>query len=308
MENTLRRRVARGLYTPQTLNFTAHEGLPVMAQKIVYQGEPGAYSHLACSQFYPDSAALPCASFAKAFAAVRSGEAELAMIPVENTVAGRVSDIYHLLPEGGLHIVGERYLPVHHQLLGLRGTVLGDIRTARSHHMALGQVRNFLTGQEIDPVVDIDTAGAARKVAAGGDKTVAAVASSLAAETYGLDILAADIQDADHNTTRFIVQAAQAELPAQDVPCVSSFVFRVRSVPSALYKALGGFASNGLNLTKLESYMVGGSFKAAQFYADVEGHIDSSEMRNALEELGFFSDSITHLGTYPMDAVRLSDS
>ena len=276
-----------------------------MSNIIVYQGEPGAYSHLACSQFYPGYEAQAYQSFAKAFEAVRSGAAALAMIPVENTVAGRVSDIYHLLPEGGLFIVAEKYLPVHHQLLGVKGSDLSDIRTAKSHHMALGQVRKFLSAQNIDAVADLDTAGAARKVAAMGDKTVAAVASKLASETYGLDILAPDIQDADHNTTRFIVLSASPELPELDTPSVSSFVFKVRSVPSALYKALGGFASNGLNLTKLESYMVGGSFKAAQFYADVEGHIDSPTMKNALEELAFFSDNITHLGTYPMDAVRL---
>lgn len=276
--------------------------------KIVYQGEPGAYSHLACSKFYPEHTAVGCASFAKAFAAVRSGEAELAMIPVENTVAGRVSDIYHLLPEGGLHIVGERYLPVHHQLLGIKGAPLSGIKAARSHHMALGQVRKFLATQEIEAVVDLDTAGAARNVSEMGDPTVAAVASSLAAETYDLEILAPNIQDADHNTTRFIVLADAPRIPDETVPSVSSFVFRVRSVPSALYKTLGGFASNGLNLTKLESYMIGGSFKAAQFYADVEGHIDSQAMKNALEEVAFFSESITHLGTYPMDDIRLSQA
>ena len=277
-----------------------------MTQKIVYQGEAGAYSHLACAQFYPSHTPIACMSFAKAFAQVRSGQAHLAMIPVENTVAGRVSDIYHLLPQGGLHIIGERYFPVHHQLLGVKGAQLSDIRTARSHHMALGQVRTFLEAQNIDAVVDVDTAGAARKVADSGDKSVAAVASRLAAETYGLEILAEDIEDAAHNTTRFIILADDPLVPQPDVPSVSSFVFKVRSVPSALYKALGGFASNGLNLTKLESYMVGGSFTAAQFYADVEGHIDSPAMKNALEELAFFSENITHLGTYPMDKVRLA--
>ncbi len=277
-----------------------------MTQKIVYQGEPGAYSHLACSQFYPNYEPMACPSFAKAFGQVRSGEAHCAMIPVENTVAGRVSDIYHLLPEGGLYIVGERYLPVHHQLLGVRGAKLSDIRSARSHHMALGQVRKFLTLHSIDAIADVDTAGAARKVAGGGDKSVAAVASRLSADTYGLDILAKDIEDAAHNTTRFIVLATEPVLPKIDVPSVSSFVFKVRSVPSALYKALGGFASNGLNLTKLESYMVGGSFTAAQFYADVEGHIESPDMKNALEELAFFSENIVHLGTYPMDNTRLA--
>jgi len=277
-----------------------------MTQKIVYQGEPGAYSHLACSQFFSDHAPVACRSFANAFEEVRSGAAQLAMIPVENTVAGRVSDIYHLLPGGGLHIVGERYLPVHHQLLAVPGAKLSDIQSARSHHMALGQVRNFLTEHNIDAIADVDTAGAARKIAANQDKSVAAVASRLSAETYGLEILASDIEDAAHNTTRFIILAENPVLPDADVPSVSSFVFKVRSVPSALYKALGGFASNGLNLTKLESYMVGGSFTAAQFYADVEGHIDSPAMKNALEELAFFSENITHLGTYPMDPMRLA--
>ena len=277
-----------------------------MTQKIVYQGEPGAYSHLACSQYFPGHEPVACASFAKAFANVRSGAAQCAMIPVENTVAGRVSDIYHLLPEGGLHIIGERYLPIHHQLLGVPGAKLSDIKSARSHHMALGQVRKFLSKHDIDAVADVDTAGAARKVVAGGDKSIAAVASKLASKTYGLDILAEDIEDAAHNTTRFIVLADTPRIPPQDVPSVSSFVFKVRSVPSALYKALGGFASNGLNLTKLESYMVGGSFTAAQFYADVEGHIESPAMKNALEELAFFSENIAHLGTYPMDDSRLS--
>jgi len=193
-------------------------------------------------------------------------------------------------------------------LLGVRGASLSDIRIARSHHMALGQVRYFLGTHGIDPVVDVDTAGAARKVAAMADPAIAAVASRLSAETYGLDILASDIEDEASNTTRFIVLATEKELPAPDVPCVSSFVFRLRSVPSALYKALGGFASNGLNLTKLESYMIGGKFKAAQFYADVEGHIDDPAMVNALEELDFFTEAVSHLGTYPADPVRIASA
>ena len=206
-----------------------------MRNKIVFQGEIGAYSHLACREFYPDMMPVPCASFAKAFEQVRSGSAGLAMIPVENSVAGRVSDIYHLLPDGGLSIVGERYLPIHHQLLGVRGATLADVTSARSHHMALGQVRNFLNRHDIAPVTDLDTAGAARNVRDGGDKSVAAVASRLSAETYELDILASDIEDAAHNTTRFIVLANDALTPDISVPCVTSFVFKVRSVPSALY-------------------------------------------------------------------------
>lgn len=276
-----------------------------MSAFIVYQGESGAYSHLACQAFFPDHTPLPCGSFASAFARVKKGEASLAMIPVENTVAGRVSDIYHLLPEGGLRIVGERYLPVHHQLLGIKGAKLSDIKSARSHHMALGQVRKRLADWNIRALADVDTAGAAKAVAALGDKSVAAVASRLAAEIYGLEILQKDIEDEPHNTTRFLILSPEVVMPdINDGPVVTSFVFRVRSVASALYKALGGFATNGINMTKLESYMVGGSFKAAQFYADVEGHPDSPAMKDALEELTFFSESVTLLGTYSADPSR----
>jgi len=276
-----------------------------MNQNIVYQGVKGAYSHLTCQAYYPDYTPVPCNSFADCFEMVRAGRAGLAMIPVENTVAGRVSDIYHLLPEGGLSIIAERYLPVHHQLLGVKGAQLSDIQTARSHPMALGQVRKRLASLNIKPVADVDTAGAAQAVAALGDKSVGAIASTLAASTYGLDILAADIEDATHNTTRFVVLANDAQIPALGSgPVVSSFVFKVRSVPSALYKALGGFATNGINMTKLESYMLGGSFSAAQFYADVEGHPDDPAMKHAMEELAFFTDSVIPLGTYPADVLR----
>ncbi len=277
--------------------------------QIVYQGEPGAYSHLACREHFAQMEPLACQSFAQAFARVRSGEAELAMIPVENTVAGRVSDIYHLLPDGGLSIVAERYQPIRHQLLGVPGASPDGIRVARSHPMALGQVRESLKRLGVDAVADVDTAAAARKVAERKDASVAAVASRVAAEEYGLDILAENIEDSGSNTTRFIVLARDADIPEiGSGPVVSSFVFRTRSVPSALYKALGGFATNGLNLTKLESYMVGGGFNAAQFYVDVEGHPETDAMRHALEELGFFSEDVRHLGTYPADPVRRGES
>ena len=277
----------------------------MVAGRIVYQGEPGAYSHLACREHFPDCEPVACVSFAEAFARVRAGRAERAMIPVENTVAGRVSDIYHLLPGGGLFIVAERYQPIRHQLLGVAGASLDGVTTARSHPMALGQVRERLGQLGITAIADVDTAAAARKVAERADPAVAAVASETAAQVYGLDVLLPDIQDSDRNTTRFIVLERDPVIPdAGSGPVVSSFVFRLRSVPSALYKALGGFASNGLNLTKLESYMVGGGFNAAQFYCDVEGHPDSAAMRNALEELAFFSEDVRHLGSYPADPVR----
>ena len=276
-----------------------------MTDVIVYQGEPGAFSHLACQDGYPNMTPKPCASFADAFREVTAGTAKLAMIPVENTVAGRVSDIYHLLPEGGLHIIGEQYLAVHHQLLAVPGAALGDIKTARSHPMALGQVRKRLASMNIRALNDVDTAGAARAVSELGDTSVAAIASTLAGETYGLNILAANIEDAAHNTTRFLILADQPlTVPKDNGPVVTSFVFKVRSVPSALYKALGGFATNGINMTKLESYMVGGSFQAAQFYADVEGHPEDEGMIHALEELKFFTESVTMLGTYPAHSSR----
>jgi len=276
-----------------------------MSKIIVFQGEIGAYSHLACQEFYPGMTPHPCTSFAEAFMAVNSGAAQYAMIPVENTVAGRVSDIYHLLPEGGLHIIGEKYLPIHHQLLAVNGATLEDIKTARSHPMALGQVRKRLSTMGIKPVVDTDTAGAAKEVALLGDKSVCAIASTVAGEIYGLNLLAADIEDEPHNTTRFLILANDSlKIAVDEGSVVTSFVFKVRSVPSALYKALGGFATNGLNMTKLESYMVGGSFSAAQFYADVEGHPESAEMQHALEELAFFTENVTILGTYPADLVR----
>ncbi len=276
-----------------------------MATQIFYQGEAGAFSHLACSTYYPQLEPVPCASFAAAFAAVKASPGALAMIPVENNVAGRVSDIYHLLPSGALKIIGERYLAVHHQLLGLPGTALSDVKSVRSHPMALGQVRRRLAALNIEPVSDTDTAAAARRVVQNADPSVGAIASSLAAEIYGLEILAENIEDEDHNTTRFLVLAPQAQpWPALHEPTISSYVFQLRSVPSALYKALGGFATNGLNITKLESYIKGGAFKVAQFYIDVEAHPESAAMQHALEELEFFTDMIIHLGTYPADPLR----
>ncbi|MGB0908699.1 MAG: prephenate dehydratase, partial [Maricaulaceae bacterium] len=260
---------------------------------------------LACQTYYPDMESVPCVSFAESFAKVRNGEAELAMIPVDNTVAGRVSDIYHLLPEGGLNIIAEEYLPVHHQLLAVPGAEMSDIKTARSHPMALGQVRKRLQGWDILPVADVDTAGAARAVSELGDKSVAAIASTLAAKHYGLNTLAENIEDAAHNTTRFLVLSKTANNIAKDNGAVvTSFVFKVRNVPSALYKALGGFATNGINMTKLESYMIGGSFSATQFYADVEGHPDDIGMKHAMEELSFFSETVKVLGCYPANPIR----
>ena len=276
-----------------------------MSKIVVYQGEPGAYSHMACQQYYPDYEPVSCRSFAHAFDLVRAGSADIAMIPVENSLAGRVSDIYHLLPEGGLHIVSEHYLPVHHNLLALPGTKRAQIKTAYSHPMALSQVRHRLRDWGITPRNDLDTAGAAKRVAQSADKAIAAIASSLSAQIYGLEVLDANIEDETHNTTRFLALSKPVDIPARNGDkVVTSFVFKVRNIPAALYKALGGFATNGINMTKLESYMLAGSFTATQFYADVEGHPDDPGMIHAMEELGFFTDYIYMLGTYVADSSR----
>jgi len=266
---------------------------------IAFQGEPGAYSHLACEIFEPAFSPLACPTFEDALAAVRDGRAVRAMLPIENSLAGRVSDIHHLLPESGLHIVGEHFSPIRHQLLGKKGARLEDIRVVRSHAMALGQVRKFLARPGLRAEVAGDTAGAARRLAETGRMDEAVIASTKAAEIYGLDILQADVEDAGHNTTRFLVMAREAVDPGRDKRVITTFVFQVRNIPAALYKALGGFATNNLNMTKLESYMQGGSFSATMFYADVEGHPEDAGLKLALEELSFFSTHIKVLGVYP---------
>ena len=266
---------------------------------IAFQGVPGAYSDLACRGAYPEMTTLPCRSFDYTFDAVREGKAALAMIPIENSVAGRVADIHHLLPESDLHIVAEHFQRVNHHLLGVPGAEIGKLTHVHSHIHALNQCRNLIRELDLEPVEHVDTAGAAADVAAAGDKTQAAIASELAAEMDGLQSLKANIEDAEHNTTRFVVMAAEPRDPGPESEHVmTSFVFHVRNVPAALYKALGGFATNGVNLTKLESY-VGGGFVAAQFYADAEGHPEQKALKLAMEELAFITHEIKILGVYP---------
>jgi prephenate dehydratase len=274
-------------------------------KKIVFQGEPGANSHLAISQAYPDAEAVPCATFEDAFAALSARDADLGMIPIENSVAGRVADIHHLMPNSKLHIIAEHFMPVQHQLLGVKGAKLEDIKTVESHVHALGQCRKIIRKLGIKPIVAADTAGSAREIAERGDKTCAAIATRLAAEIYGLDILAENVEDEAHNTTRFIVLSREKKWAPRDKgKVVTTFVFRVKNVPAALYKAMGGFATNGINMTKLESYMIEGNFFATQFYADVEGHPDDRGLVFALEELSFFSKELTILGVYPAHPFR----
>ncbi|MBM3566265.1 MAG: prephenate dehydratase [Alphaproteobacteria bacterium] len=271
---------------------------------IAFQGAPGAYSDLACRAAYPGLKTLPCASFEDAFAAVVKGRARLAMIPIENSVAGRVADIHHLLPNSGLHIVAEHFQRVNHHLLGVKRARLSDVVRVHSHVHALNQCRKLIRARRIKPVVYEDTAGAARHVADMNDPTQAAIASELAGRIYGLKSLKANIEDAAHNTTRFIVMAKKARTPPLNGPVVTSFIFRVKNVPSALLKALGGFATNGVNMTRLESY-VSPDFVAAQFYADIEGHPKSPNVKRALEELDFYTHEVNILGVYPAHPYRL---
>lgn len=273
-------------------------------QLIAFQGEPGAYSHLACLEARPDLTPLPCATFEDAYQAVQHGEADLAMIPIENSVAGRVADNHHLLPESGLHIVAEHFQRVSHSLLGLKGTKLEGISDVYSHVQALGQCRAFIRKHKLKTNIFADTAGAARFVSEQKDTHIAALASSLAAEIYGLEVLEASVEDASHNTTRFMLMSRDAAFPPADIACMMSFIFQVRNVPAALYKAMGGFATNGVNMTKLESYQLDGSFKATQFWADIEGHPEDKSVQLALEELEFYSSDVNLLGTYPRHSFR----
>jgi prephenate dehydratase len=272
--------------------------------KIAFQGALGANSDMASRAVFKDCETLPCFGFEDAFAAVRDGSANLAMIPLENSVAGRVADVHHLLPHGGLHIVGEHYQPIQHHLLAVKGTKLSDIKRVESHVQALAQCRKWLRAHDMQPVIHADTAGAAEEVSKRGDKSVAAIASDLAGQIYGLESLATDIADGPKNTTRFLILSRVALVPPPDKACITSLVFRVRSVPAALYKALGGFATNGVNITKLESYMVDGSFTAAQFYVDVEAHPADKPLQLALEELNFYAHEVKLLGTYPAHPFR----
>ncbi|MEM8803306.1 MAG: prephenate dehydratase [Pseudomonadota bacterium] len=275
-----------------------------MTGKIAFQGELGAYSHQACRETRPDHEVLPCRSFEDVIEATRSGDADLAMLPVENTTYGRVADIHRLLPESGLHIVDEAFVRVRINLLGVPGSGLEDVKQAYSHLVLLPQCATFLREHGIEGRVSPDNARAAREVAERGDPQHAALASQLAAEVYGLDVLAANVEDNAHNTTRFLVMSPEPDETRRSEAMMTTFVFRVRNIPAALYKAMGGFATNGVNMTKLESYMVDGSFSATQFYADIDGHPDDRSVQLAMEELRYFTSELRILGTYPAAAKR----
>ncbi|MFT7595458.1 MAG: prephenate dehydratase [Paracoccaceae bacterium] len=276
-----------------------------MTNRIAFQGEPGAYSHEACRNARPNMEALPCRTFEDAIDAVNSGKADLAMLPVENSTYGRVADIHSLLPQSGLHIIEEAFVRVHINLLALPGTALGDVTHAMSHTVLLGQCKGFLQQHGIHRITGADTAGSARDVSELGKPSTAALASELAGEIYGLDVLAHHIEDNANNTTRFLIMSPKADMARRGQHgMITSFVFQVRNIPAALYKAMGGFATNSVNMTKLESYMVDGSFTATQFYADIEGHPDDPNVQLALDELTYFTTNVEILGVYPADAGR----
>lgn len=273
--------------------------------RIAYQGVVGAYSHIASMTVYPGQEYLPCDTFEKAMKLVSEGEADLAMIPVENSNAGRVSDVHFLLPQTGLHIIGEFFLPINHQLLGLPGTKLADVKSASSHPQALAQCSEFLKRHGIKPTARIDTALSCQDVLKFQDKSIAAIASKLAGEIYGLDVVAPNVENARNNTTRFLIMAREPEIPEDDGGAfITSFIFKAKNIPAALYKALGGFATNGINITKLESYLLEGKFVSAQFYAEIESHPSRKAFQNAFDELKFFSESIHVLGTYRANKYR----
>jgi prephenate dehydratase len=272
-----------------------------LTNKIAFQGDFGANSDMACRDMFPSMEPLPCQTFEDAFIALDNGDADLAMIPIENTIAGRVADIHHLLPESRLHIVGEYFMPIRFQLMVLPGVKKEEIRTVHSHIHALGQCRKIVRANGWKPVIAGDTAGSAKLVKETGDRSMAALAPRLAADMYGLEIIAENVEDVENNMTRFVVLSRDeewAERKSDEEKIVTTFVFNVRNIPAALYKALGGFATNGINMTKLESYQLGGKFVATQFYADIEGHPSDANVRRALEELRFFSEKVRILGVY----------
>jgi prephenate dehydratase len=276
-----------------------------MKNRIVYQGERGSFSHKACEDVFPGWEAVGCNTFQDCFQAVQDETASLAMIAIENSLAGRVADVHHLLPGSGLSIIGEYFLPIHFHLMAPKGARLSDLKTVEAHVMGLGQCRKVIQELKLRSFVAADNAGAARAVAEAGNTSRAALASDIAAQIHGLEILRRNVEDEDHNTTRFVILSKDKRMPVRGVqPCITTFVFRVRNLPAALYKALGGFATNGINMTKLESYMLEGQFFATMFYADVEGHPEDPALARALHEMDYFCREVAILGTYPAHPFR----
>ena len=271
-----------------------------MEIKIAYQGEPGANSHIACKMYDENSQPVALKTFDQVFYSLKNDEVDLAMIPIENSIAGRVSDIHRLMPTSDVHIIGESFLKVQHCLMSLKDSSIKDIKSVKSHEMALSQCRKSIIELALEPIVSADTAGSAREISELKDNSIAAIASPLAAEIYDLKILKEDMEDEGHNTTRFLILSKDKSMPDDTIGnYITTLVFKVKNVPSALYKALGGFATNGVNMLKLESYQIDGSFQSTQFYTDLEGHANSYSIKNALDELKYYSEEIKILGVYP---------
>ena len=275
-----------------------------MSETVAFQGELGAYSHQACLAARPDCTVLPCGTFEGAVAAVNSGRASLAVLPVENSIYGRVADIHRLIPESDLYIVDEVFIRIHINVLGIPGSELSQVNAALSHMVLLGQCRDFIKSRGLRTIAWADTAGAAKHVADSGDAGQVALASELAGDIYGLEVLARNIEDADNNRTRFFLMSSERNFEQRSTEMITAFVFRVRNIPASLYKVLGGFATNRVNMLKLESYMIGGSFSATQFFSEIQGHPDDENVALALEELKFFTTSVDILGIYPAAVPR----
>jgi len=271
-----------------------------LKNKIAYQGEPGANSHIACRLYNDKAEAVALKTFDQVFYSLIKGDVDLAMIPIENSIAGRVSDIHRLMPTSDVNIIGESFLKIQHCLMALKDSSIEDIKYVRSHEMALSQCRESISKLGLEPVVSADTAGSAREVYEMEDKSIAAIASPLAAEIYNLKVLNKEMEDAGHNTTRFLILSQDVNIPGDiEGNYITTLVFKIKNVPSALYKALGGFATNGVNMLKLESYQLDGNFQSTQFYTDLEGHSSSEPIKNAIDELKYYSEEIKILGVYP---------
>ncbi len=273
--------------------------------KVAFQGEKGAYSHLACLEIFPDKEAVACSTFEEAFQLAKDNSEYKIIIPIENSLAGRVADIHYLIPKYKLQIHAEHFQKVTHNLLGVKGSKLKDIKTVRSHAQALGQSQNFISNNKLIPIISADTAGSAKFISERKDKSEGAIASDLAAKTYNLDILKKNVEDESGNFTRFLVMNRDSKHPEfKDKKYITSCIFKLKSIPAALYKSLGGFATNGVNLCKLESFSVKNTFDQVNFYIDIEGHIEDPSLKKALEELGFHTEKLDVLGVYEAHKFR----
>jgi len=276
--------------------------------KVAFQGEKGAYSHLACTEVFPNIEPKSCSTFEEAFMLARDNSNYKIIIPIENSLAGRVADIHYLIPKYKLQIHAEHFQKVSHNLLGIKESKIEDIKTVRSHSQAIGQCNKIISKQKLKPIISADTAGSAKFISEKKDKSESAIASSLAAQIYNLKILKSNVEDETGNVTRFFIMGKDSRHPEfKDKKYITSCIFKLKSIPAALYKALGGFATNGVNLTKLESFSVKNTFDQVNFYIDIEGHIENTSIQKALEELGFHTEKLDILGVYEAHKFRFEN-